>query len=400
MASQFFSSAGSNAVGTLMVDYLVKPIDRRIRYLFRFNQIVEDLRKKEKMLITSQTQLKEDVKEAKLQNREIEKDVEDWLTNAETVLQEAHNLEIRIQENRKCFSCCPNLCWRYWLSKEMDEKNVSITQLVDSSKFDRVGRRVSLPGIEFFTPKDLIASKSSVSALNEIMESLKDDAINMIGVWGMRGVGKTTLVHSVGNKAKESQLFDHVVMAVVSETPDIGKIQDKIADFLGLKLQKMTKEGKAAELWILLKSQKRVLIILDDICKELDLKDVGIPFGEDHRARGCKIIFTTRNKKVCDSMKCQSMIVLDVLDEQEAWSLLKLHARLENASPAIVKVAMEVARGCRGLPLAIVTLGKVLRGKSVNGWKLASHKLKSSRLMDIEYLGEEDKKMLTCILNN
>ncbi|KAK9046699.1 hypothetical protein V6N11_052580 [Hibiscus sabdariffa] len=208
MASQFFSSACSNAVGTLMVDYLVKPTDRRIRYLFRFNQVVEDLRKKEKMLITSQIQLKEDFKEAKLQNREIEKDVEDWLTNAEKVLQEAHNLEIRYQENRKCFSCCPNLCWRYWLSKEMDEKNVSITQLVDSWKLDRVGRHVSLPGIEFFTPKDLIASKSSVSALNEIMESLKeDDAINMIGVWGMRGVGKTTLVHSVGNKAKESQLF-------------------------------------------------------------------------------------------------------------------------------------------------------------------------------------------------
>ncbi|KAL4281080.1 hypothetical protein GQ457_03G026720 [Hibiscus cannabinus] len=103
----------------------------------------------------------------------------------------------------------------------MDEKNVSITQLVDSSKLDRVGRRVSLPGIEFFTPKDLIASKSSVSALNEIMESLKDDAINMIGMWGMRG---------------NLHFFDHVVMVVGSETPDMAKFKTK-SQTLGIKIR-------------------------------------------------------------------------------------------------------------------------------------------------------------------
>jgi putative protein kinase ArgK-like GTPase of G3E family len=38
----------------------------------------------------------------------------------------------------------------------------------------------------------------------------------MIGLYGMGGVGKTTLVKEVGRRAKESKLFDEVLMATLS----------------------------------------------------------------------------------------------------------------------------------------------------------------------------------------
>jgi putative protein kinase ArgK-like GTPase of G3E family len=43
----------------------------------------------------------------------------------------------------------------------------------------------------------------------------------MIGLCGLGGVGKTTLVKEVGRRAKELQLFPEVLMATVSQNPKV-----------------------------------------------------------------------------------------------------------------------------------------------------------------------------------
>ncbi|KAF8388602.1 hypothetical protein HHK36_027279 [Tetracentron sinense] len=64
----------------------------------------------------------------------------------------------------------------------------------------------------------------------------------------IRGVGKTTLVKQVGKGAKEDKLFGQVVMAVVTQIPNIKNIQEQIADMLGLKFSETTDSGRAAGL--------------------------------------------------------------------------------------------------------------------------------------------------------
>ncbi|XVF18501.1 hypothetical protein REPUB_Repub11eG0027400 [Reevesia pubescens] len=257
MATPFFLAAGPNAVATMMTDYLVKPVERRLRFLFRFHKIVQELHDRKNQLTIEQKQLDRKVKEAKLQNQEIETYVEDWLKNADNVLKDVQSLEGRIEENKRCFRWCPNWIWRYRLIKEIEKKTENITKLVNNSKFERVGHRAELPGIEFMSSKDFVVSKSSTAAFNEIMKALKDDKVNMIGVWGMGGVGKTTLVTEVGKKAKELQLFHKVIKAVVSQAPVTEKIQRKIADFIDLKFEKETVEGNAEELWLRLKNEEK-----------------------------------------------------------------------------------------------------------------------------------------------
>ena len=222
------------------------------------------------------------------------------------------------------------------------------------------------------------------------MEAFKGDEVNMIGVCGMGGVGKTTLVTEVANKAKSLQLFQKVIKVVASQTPIIENIQHKIADFLHLKFENTTREGKAEELWLRLENEEKVLVILDDMWNELNLKEIGIPFGDNHK--GCTIILTTRHRQVCNYMKSQVTVSLDVLDKDEAWTLFRMNANLDNASPDIIDVAKEVAKECDGLPIAIVTLARALRSKDLNGWELACDKLKSSRLMDIENVAKEVQK--------
>lgn len=47
----------------------------------------------------------------------------------------------------------------------------------------------------------------------------------------------------------------------------------------------------------------KILVILDDVWKLFLLKEVGIPFGDNHK--GCKIVLTSRRKDVCDEMGSQ-----------------------------------------------------------------------------------------------
>lgn len=87
--------------------------------------------------------------------------------------------------------------------------------------------------------------------LHSTWELLMQDDIRMLGLYGMGGVGKTTLLTLICNKFVEfNGDFDVVIWVEVSKDVDVGKIQDDIGKRLGLcdegwckKLTKGEKEG-------------------------------------------------------------------------------------------------------------------------------------------------------------
>lgn len=139
---------------------------------------------------------------------------------------------------------------------------------------------------------DFVAFNSTVLAMNQIVKALNSSDINIVGVYGMPGVGKTMLIKEVGRLAKKECTFDDVVMVAVSQHQDLKKIQREIAEGLGLNLGDESKDLRARRLFARLKQQKKVLIILDDLWSRLELREVGIPCGVDHS--GCKVVVTTR----------------------------------------------------------------------------------------------------------
>ncbi|XP_017639834.2 probable disease resistance protein At5g47250 [Gossypium arboreum] len=98
-------------------------------------------------------------------------------------------------------------------------------------------------------------------------------------------------------------------------------------------------------------------------------------------------------------MECQVIIPMDVLESDEAWALFRMKAKLnERVSRDILEEAEKVAKECKGLPVAIVTLAAALKStKTRKGWEVARKKLESSRLVEIGNIGEEEKNAYLCI---
>ncbi|KAK8271473.1 hypothetical protein V6Z12_D11G264800 [Gossypium hirsutum] len=196
------------------------------------------------------------------------------------------------------------------------------------------------------------------------MEALIEDSVSVIGVHTMGGIGKTTLVKEIARKVK-GKLFDSVVIATVTQAIDIGKIQNIIAVLLGLKFEEQSTHVKALRLRERLKKDERILVVLDDIWAKVDIEEVGIALGDEHK--GCKLLLTSRELNVLtNGMDAQKHF----FHEKEAWDLFKKAGGCVE-SFGLKPTTTKVAKKCTGLLIAIATVAGALRNKRLFEWKNA-----------------------------
>ncbi|KAJ9691576.1 hypothetical protein PVL29_013688 [Vitis rotundifolia] len=361
-----------------VAEYLVDPIIRPLGYLVNYRRNITDLNQQINSLQLARGGLQIPVDEANRQGDFIFPGVQEWLTYAEGIIQKRNDFN---EDERKASKSCFYLKSRYQLSKQAEKQAAEIVDKIQEAH--NFGGRVSYrlppppPFISSASFKDYEAFQSRESTFNQIMEALRNEDMRMIGVWGMGGVGKTTLVKQVAQQAEEDKLFHKVVMVLnISQTPNITEIQAKIARMLGLKFE--AEEDRAGRLWQRLKREEKILVILDDIWGKLELGEIGIPYGVDHK--GCKLLLTSRERQVLDTdMRTQKEFQVRHLNEEEAWSLFKRTAGDSVEQPELRSIAVNVVKKCDGLPVAIVTIANALRGKSrVHVWENALEELRTA----------------------
>nr|XP_043611551.1 putative disease resistance RPP13-like protein 1 [Erigeron canadensis] len=113
-------------------------------------------------------------------------------------------------------------------------------------------------------------------------------------------------------------------------------------------------------------SKKRFLIVLDDVWNEDYHKwELQHPFIVG--APGSKIIVTTRNSTVALVMNSSQSYHLELMSNEEALSLFAQHVLDKqnfDSHPTLKLYAEGIVKKCGRLPLALKTLGRVLRTKS------------------------------------
>ncbi|XP_074288730.1 uncharacterized protein LOC141613882 isoform X2 [Silene latifolia] len=244
----------------------------------------------------------------------------------------------------------------------------AIKSMILECPLDHVTRSIRDDELEIIPSEFIGGLDSREILLQKILKVLQDDQVNIVGVFGMGGSGKTLLAKEVANK-RASDLFDKRVVVEVSEAPNIKGIQSQIAGEIGLILDDMhTVARRARILYNKLKSEK-ILIILDNVWKKLKLDEVGIPC-ESTKDFCCKLLITTREKQVCRVMDVQNANIFEVgmLNERDALNLFENKNGKKVGSGEFKPVVDRLLTKCAGLPLAIVTTASALRGKHLEMW--------------------------------
>ncbi|KAK8271593.1 hypothetical protein V6Z11_D11G270700, partial [Gossypium hirsutum] len=393
-------------------EYMVDSTHEQLGYLFNHESKFQNLWSKVQELKDARQRVQQSVDEANRNGEKIFDDVERWLTMVNDKISDQATTQLQEDEKKAMESYFAGFLLgiksRYHLSKKAEKEVEAITQLLNGKdQFDGVSYRPALEGMSIRPVKEYEAFGSRSDAFNGVMAALDDDNINIIGVYGMGGVGKTTLVKEAARQiiAKEKKLFDEVILVAITQASNISNIQNEITEKLGLKIEERSVDVRAARLHDRLKKINKVLIILDDIWEEHDLDALGIPSVDKNK--GLKILMTSRRLKVLKSMGSQKSLPIDILKEDEAWNLFKIVAGPIAERSDLQSKANKVAQKCAGLPIAIATVAKALKHKeNLHEWEDALEQLKPSEInfrrvpsavysaieMSYKYLKTEDLK--------
>nr|GLL17214.1 probable disease resistance protein At4g27220 [Ipomoea trifida] len=365
----------------------------RFKIHSNYNHLERDIT----LVLALKSRLRSGLADEQLQHLLPTTQVQDWLIKVEELENHFNSLRSTVTESgitSDSASCCSHSL-HCKLSNNIAKQVAKAKQLIEEGKhFDNmiVGVIPVARPVQYIEVTSIKGQSTASRNLAKMMDLLKSEEYKRIGVWGMGGVGKTTLVKNLNNELINDPIFNIVIWVVVSRNATVESVQSKIAERLHMMNKEVSKESMASHLYNKLKGE-RFLLILDDIWEEINLDVLGIPRPNEHT--GSKIILTTRDLNVCQQMLTDIDFPIGRLHPEEAWELFRETVEEVVDDDQIKPMAEAIVKECDGLPLALIMVGASLRKKREIGlWECALHALQKSEPSYIRGVEEKVYKPL------
>ncbi|PQQ07820.1 putative disease resistance protein [Prunus yedoensis var. nudiflora] len=161
------------SIASKIAESLVTPIGREFGYLIYYDTKMKDLKGELKQLFDMKDGVQKLVKAAKRNGGVINSDVQSWLTSVNELIQKVSHFEEEVNMKRQCL-------YRW-----------------NMRTFNNVAHPAPPPMISSTFKEGFKDFKSRMTSVNRVIEVLKNEEVRMIGICGMGGVGKTTMVKEI-----------------------------------------------------------------------------------------------------------------------------------------------------------------------------------------------------------
>ncbi|KAL5549207.1 hypothetical protein UlMin_004438 [Ulmus minor] len=334
---------------------------------------MKKLKMKVEVLESKEADITKELNEAEswgLRKRKTE--VDTWLGHFQNLKSEVQQREQKVQARGWVISNITEL-----FQRDVDRLGNEATELLQNGNFAEgvTVKADESAGISWLTT-DLVGQDFETNK-NMICQWLRRDESSIFGVYGLGGVGKTTLLTHINNQLQN--LPDtSVYWVTASQQCSNFELRNRIAKKVGLDLSLYDEEKeKAAKLAHTLGGRRGIVLILDDVWDRFPANEVGIPIG----VNGLKLILSTRSLELCRKMDCQKTIKVEPLSDKEAWELfLEKLGREASFPPQIEDIASRLVQNCDGLPLGIVTMAGCMKGvDDICEWRNALQRMEESK---------------------
>jgi len=223
----------------------------------------------------------------------------------------------------------------------------------------------------------------------------KHSQLSILSVMGMGGLGKTTLAQHVYNDSMIEGKFAIKGWVCVSDEFDVfmvtkaivGAITKSKDDSVDLEMAQERLKGKLRG--------RKFLLVLDDVWNEDRDQWKALQTPLNYGAKGSKILVTTRSNKVASIVQSNKVHELKQLGGDHSWQVFAKQAFQDDnphMNAEVREIGRKIVEKCKGLPLALETVGCLLRSKSsVAEWK-------SVLRSEIWEFPEEDSKIIPALL--
>ncbi|KAG6468862.1 putative disease resistance RPP13-like protein 1 [Zingiber officinale] len=235
----------------------------------------------------------------------------------------------------------------------------------------------SVPTVATFDKSRIVGRNKEYQS---VVDHLKADSVSnlrVVVIYGLAGIGKTTLAQLIFKHFSEAISYTNFEMMIWVSLTKVYDVLEATKEII----KEITGENCSSQNFSHLQNSlkelvkdKKFLLVLDNFCMKESMfswERLSIPLMEG--ATGSRVLITAQNSGVPRGMINCHLVQLQGLQKDDSWKLFSdiafpqanrdIYQKLKDIGESIVDI-------CQGSPLAIISLGEVLKLEAnVDNWQ-------------------------------
>ncbi|XP_016509073.1 TMV resistance protein N [Nicotiana tabacum] len=268
--------------------------------------------------------------------------------------------------------------WRNALTAAANLKGYDVRDGIEAENIQHIIDQISklCNSATLSSLRDIVGIDTHLEKLKSLLKVGIYDVRIILGIWGMGGLGKTTIARAIFDTLSHKFEAACFLMDIKENEKrhQLYSLQNTLlSELLRRKDDYVNNKDDGKRMIPDKLCSKKVLIVLDDIDHKDHLEYLA--GNLDWFGDGSRIIVTTRDKHFIE--KNDVIYEVTALPEKESMQLFNQHAfGKEFPNEHFKELSLEVVNYAKGLPLALKVWGSLLHNLGLTEWKSAIEHMK------------------------